>query len=423
MKITTMAIAAAATVLLGCLPAAAQAPAAYETEPVLKATDLVAAPLLKGPQHTVSDRVPVQGMLGRFAIKSEFGAFEAHGIHMLEVRVREISALAELQKTSKTKQFLEASGNAAKRPVTSAANIVMHPVDTAKGIPGGASRMWERAKLGGAAVAEAATGSGKTDKTDAEKMSDVTNRVGSISVDVMGFEKERRDIAKKVGVDPYTTNPVLAKKLTDMAWVAFSGRFTVQIATSVVVPFSAALSAVTITNTAVYDTPPGDLINNAIAVFKETGADEAQVGALVKNPQYSLSVLTATAAGVQRLKGVRGLPSLVSFAAAAKTEDEARFVAASVNMLARYHESVERLAEVSAPGPILGRTAAGTLMVPAPVDYIAWTERMGRTAQREDLKAAKKIAWLSGRMSPRAKKEFAQRGWAVEESFTIAAER
>ena len=57
------------------------------------------------------------------------------------------------------------------------------------------------------------------------------------------------------------------------------------------------------------------------------------------------------------------------------------------------------------------------------LDYIAWTERVARAADRPDLKAAKRVAWLSGRMSPRAKKEFSQRGWSVEESFTIAAER
>jgi hypothetical protein len=63
------------------------------------------------------------------------------------------------------------------------------------------------------------------------------------------------------------------------------------------------------------------------------------------------------------------------------------------------------------------------MVVPAPVDYVAWTERSGRVAQREDLKAAKRVAWLSGRMSPRARKEFTQRGWVVDESFTVAAER
>jgi hypothetical protein len=420
MKFRTIVLAAAATLILGHTGATAQAPSGFEAEPVLKATDFFAPELLKGPRHTVNERAPVRGMLARFTIQSDFGTIEAHGIHMLQVRVREIHALGELEKMSKTREFVEAAGKAAVRPVTSAANMLVRPVETVKGLPDGAARMFERARLGGAAVVEAASGPGKT---GTEKAADVTQRAGSITVDVLGFEKERRDLAKSLGVDPYTTNPVLSQKLTDMAWVAFSGRFAVQTATAVVMPYSMAMSAVTITNTAVYDTPPGDLVNNATAVFKETGAGEAQVGALVKNPQYSLSVLTAVAMGIQRLKGVKGLSSVVQFGAAAKTEDEARFVAAAVNMLGRYHESVEPLAEVAAPGPILGRAASGAVVVPGPVDYVAWTERSARVAQREDIKAAKRIAWLSGRMSPRARKEFSERGWVVDESFTVAAER
>ena len=67
-------------------------------------------------------------------------------------------------------------------------------------------------------------------------MASITQRVGSITVDVLGYEKERRDLARSVGVDPYTTNPILAKKLTDMAWIAFSARFGIQTAMSVLVP-------------------------------------------------------------------------------------------------------------------------------------------------------------------------------------------
>jgi hypothetical protein len=420
MTLTSALAGAAAILILSYTAVGAQAPAGFEAEPVLKATDFLAPDLLKGPRHTVNERVPIRGMLARFTIQSDFGVIEAHGVHMMQVRAREMQALDELEKMSKTRQFVEAAGKAAVRPVTSAANMLVRPVETVKGLPGGATRMWERAKLGGAAVVETATGSGKT---GGEKAADVTERVGSITVDVLGFEKERRDLARSLGVDPYTTNPILSQKLTDIAWVAFSGRFAIQTTTAVVMPYSMAMSAVTITNTAVYDTPPGDLLNNAAAVFKAAGAGEAQVATLMKNTQYSLSVLTATAMGLQRLAGVKGLPALIDFGASARTEDEARFVAAAVNMLARYHESAERLAEVRAPGPIAGRTAAGTVVIPGPVDYVAWTERSARVAQRPDLQAPKRIAWLSGRMSPRARKEFAARGWIVDESFTIAAER
>jgi len=392
----------------------------FEVEPVLKAADLVDPTLLKGPHFTVDDRVPVKGLLARFTIQSDYGTFEAHGVHMLQIRVREVVALGQLDDMSKTKEFAEAAGKAIARPVTSTVNMVVHPVDTITGLPDGVGRLFDRVKLGSQRIAEAATA---PDKGAGEKAADVSKRVGAVTITALGYEKERRDLAKGLGVDPYTTNEVLGKKLDDMAWVAFSGRFGVQTAMSVLVPYSMAMSAVTITNSTVYDTPQGDLINGDQAIFAGTGADDAKVQALMRNTQYSLSTLTALANGIHRLQGVTGQPRVVEFAAGAQTQDETRFVAAAVNMLARYHESVEPLVEVTTPRPIVGRTMSGKLVIPAPVDYVAWTARVAAISERDDIRAPTRIAWLSGRVSPRARREFAARGWTVEENFSIAAER
>jgi hypothetical protein len=419
-KRTTGVILAAIAVAIGCGVTGAQAQSGYEKDPVLSAKDLVGPELLKGPNFTVDDRVPVKDFLARFTLRSSYGTFDVHGIHMLHVRVREVYGLTQLAQVSNTKEFADAAAQAVARPVTSAVNMIVNPVETVEGLPGGVTRLFDRIKLGGESLMAAASAPSQSDQ---QKVSAVTQRVGSITVDTLGYEKERRRIAQSVGVDPYTTNPVLAKKLTDMAWVAFSGRMVIQTAMSVLVPGSMAMSAVTITNSAVYDTPPGDLINNAQTIFSGTGASDADVQALIKNPQYSLSLLTDLAMGVQRLQGVKGLPSVVQFAAVAKTQDETRFVAAAVNMLARYRESTQPLSEVLAPGPILGRTANGGLVVAAPVDYVAWTERIGRFADRSDLKAPTRMGWVSGQFSPRARKEFEKRGWTIFESFTIAGER
>ncbi len=420
MKSILSSIAIITVIIMGATVMTARGQSGFETEPVLKAKDLVAPELLKGPHFTVDDRVPVKGFLAYFTIRSDYGTFEAHGIHMFQIRVKEVYALAQLDDMSKTKEFTEAAGRAIARPVTSTVHMLVDPVETIEGFPGGVTRLWDRIKLGSEKVAEAATAPGAS---GGQKVADVSERVGGITVTALGYEKERRDLAKGLGVDPYTTNPVLSKKLSDMAWVAFSGRFGIQAAMSVLVPYSMAMSAVTITNTTVYDTPQGDLINKDQAIFAETGASEAQVQALMKNKQYSLSVLTALAQGLQRLQGVNGLASIVDFAAAAKTQDETRFVAGSVNILARYHESVAPIAVTTAPGPIIGRTTNGTLVIPAAVDYVAWTERTSRMAQRDDFKAPDRTTWLSGQMSIRARKEFTARGWRVDESFSIAAER
>jgi hypothetical protein len=418
MKKSMAVLAATAVILVGNAATHAQAPSGYEANPVLDAKDLATPELLKGPHFTVDPKVPVKGFLERFTIRSAYGTFQANGLRMLPIRVNEVEALAKLDDLSKTKEFAEAAGRAIARPVTSTVNMLVHPVETITGFPDGVARLFGRIELGSERVIQAASAPGQTGGQRAEEAS---KRVGMATITALGFEKERRDLAKSLGVDPYTTNEVLSEKLTNAAWVAFSGRFLVQTATSILVPYSMAMSAVTITNTSIYDTPPGDLINNDTMIFNSTGATEAQVQALVKNQQYSLTTLTELALAMQRLQGVPGRDAVVIFAAAARTQDECRFVAGAVNMLARYHEAVAPIAQISAPGPILGRTATGTLVLAAPVDYIAWLKHVGAIANRPDLQAPDKVLFVSGQLTPLAQKELTKRGWKLFESFTTAA--
>jgi len=171
---------------------------------------------------------------------------------MLPIRVNEVEAIAKLDDLSNTKEFAEAAGKAIARPVTSTVNMIVHPVETITGFPDGVARLFDRVKLGSERVYQAATA---PDQSGGARAEEASKRVGMATITALGFEKERRDLAKSLGVDPYTTNEILAKKLTDTAWVAFSGRFLIQTATSILVPYSMAMSAVTITNSTVYDTP------------------------------------------------------------------------------------------------------------------------------------------------------------------------
>jgi hypothetical protein len=68
---TTLGLAAVLVLTMGGVSPAAAAQSGFETEPVLKASDLVAAELLKGPNFTVDDRVHVKGFLARFTIGAE----------------------------------------------------------------------------------------------------------------------------------------------------------------------------------------------------------------------------------------------------------------------------------------------------------------------------------------------------------------
>ncbi|MGH8069110.1 MAG: hypothetical protein ACRERE_28510 [Candidatus Entotheonellia bacterium] len=395
---------------LGTL-AHAQSP--IEAPPVLRASELAPPDLLKGPTFVVDDQVPIQGMLGQFTIRADVGTFEAHGRELLRIRVGELHALAQLERMSKSEEFLKAAGRAVARPVESTAQMLLHPVETAKGMPGGVERFFGRVELGVQTIAGATSDPGQS---SAQRAEDVTKRVGGLTADVFGYESERRALAKSLGVDPYTTNAVLAKQLSDMAWVAFSGRVGVNTLISVFVPVSIAISAASVTNSMIYDTPAADLINRNEQKLLGMGASEQQARALIKNQWYSLSVLTSLVTALDRLSGIDGRPAVVALAVTVSTEDQARFLASAVEMLAAHHQTVEPLAEVVARGTVIGRTQSGALLVPGAVDYVAWTEQVAGFGGRTDLQGAPGSLWITGRMSPEAQRQFAALGWTVHQN-------
>jgi hypothetical protein len=391
--------------------AVAWAQSGFEERPILKASDLAPPPMLKGPRFTVDDRVPVANLLPHFVVRSDFGVFEAHGRNMLAIRVVEVGALDQLEKTSKTEEFLRATGSAAARPVKAAANMVMNPVDTVKGAPAAVGRFFDRVELGTKRTAGAAKGEGTT----ADKTAAVTKRVGGVTADVLGYEEERRALAKRLGVDPYTTNRVLSEKMNDLAWVAFSGRVGLNTVVAVVVPFSMAISATSITNDMVWDMKPADLLTLDEKKLKDMGVSEDRVAALLQNQWYSITALTSLVDSLESLASVKGRDQVVTFAAAAGTEDRARLIVEAVGMLARHHATVEPLVHVSAPGPIVARTKAGALLVPVPLDYVPWTAPVAKFAGRPDLKVKERTIWLTGTLSPRAKRGLAAASWTVRE--------
>ncbi len=406
----------AALLLMFLLPIAgasrsekAWAQPAYESQPVLKASAIVPPALLSGPQFKVDEHVPTTDFLTRFTLKSDFGSFPVVSREMLAIRVSEVGALEQLRNTSKTEEFLKAAGNAAARPVESAANIVANPVETAKATPAAVGRFFDRVGLGAKSVAESATQSGKSAD---EAAADVTKRVGGISATTLGYEQERRALAKKLGVDPYTTNKTLAKQLDDVAWVAFSGRMGMGLLTAVVVPFSSVLTVTTMTNNLVWDTPPADLMVLNGKKVVAMGASEAQAQALGRNPWYSLTMLTALITALDRLEGVPGREQVVVFAARSESEEHSRLVVGAVQMLAHHHATVARLSRIAAPGPIVGHTGQA-ILVPVPLDFVAWTERVGRFSRRADLAGKPRTVWITGAYSARAKRELGAAGWTV----------
>src|ERR1700719_5102613 len=308
--------------------AVAQTVAQFETPPTLRAQDLAPATLLNGNGFHVDEEVPTDGLTAHFTLRSNVGTFKADGLEMLRIRVAEIPAIVELTQTSKTKVFTQALATNAAAPVAAAGQMVMHPVDTVKGMPAGVGRFFGRVGLGAQKLKEAATE--PEESSAGEKAGQVATRSLQTTRDVLGYEQERRGLAKKLHVDPYTTNPILAKQLDDFALVAFRAHVGVTTTMAVFIPGAMAITATRVVSAWVWDTPRADLIVQDEKGLRQLKVPEKDIHTFMRNPVFPLSVQTAFNTNLERLSGVPGSVDAVILASTAESEQQARFLTNAV---------------------------------------------------------------------------------------------
>lgn len=107
-------------ILVPTVTMAAYLATGFEKPPVLHAKDLVPATLLGGKGFQVDDAVPTDGLTAIFALHTDLGTLQVHGIELLRIRVTEVPAMEELEHESKTKVFAQALARTGVEPVKAA---------------------------------------------------------------------------------------------------------------------------------------------------------------------------------------------------------------------------------------------------------------------------------------------------------------
>ena len=64
---------------------------------------------------------------------------------------------------------------------------------------------------------------------------------------------------------------------------------------------------------------------------------------------------------------------------------------------------------------VIVRTRSGRIEVPAPVDYVVWTEQVRAFADREDMRATRHNVLITGLASAQAREGLKATGWAMQE--------
>lgn len=397
--------------LLAC--AAAGNGYARENEPTLASASLLPPGTpLRGTGWVLTDPTPVASFLGQFSFRTDWGLIEAQGRELAVARIGEMPALAQLDKVSRGKVFADAIGASAVKSGRAVVRVVTHPVETAKGIPAGIGRMISGTARSVRRTAQAVGDAVKRDEgADGQKSeADNSEKLTNFAKESIGLNKARRALARQVGIDPYTRNPLLQEKLESLAWAAVAGGLSMDLALGAL--SGGASSVLSITgklDNLVWDVAPDDIRARVEKALVARGHLAKDVREFLRNGVYTPTLQLRLLAALEGLGRPRGEPAALALAATVSGDVHARFLIAQLEMLGE-HAGSDPVAELLAlDQSYSARTRSGAIFVALPVDYLAWTG----TVERADRRRGGRIV-IAGGVSPMAARGLAQRGWRVQ---------
>ena len=439
----------AATLLLATLapvPAASRMPA-YETEPVLGATTLVQPALMSGPGFEVDPHVEIRGYMAHFTLDTPVGPLQAESVEILADRVAELPALEALAKLSQSDAFLGVASDSARHTARGIGQALRHPIATLKGIPAGVARYFGKriGKIGRQAQSlsdrtarefgsdgnpypradgpmteardidreEAAAndpGGGKAwyERAGAEAGRELKRQVK--------YGQVRRELAERLGIDPYTSNPYLSERLDQLAWAGSGGHFAASAAIGSIggagglaVAYSGRLNEI------VWKLDPGQIRERNARVLNRHCRDALLMREFLRRGVFTPTLQTALVDALDALQPHAGGDALLELAMSAHSELEARYLVNSLELI------VDRLGARAHGGSLLivGAGLAydsndGERLLPLPVDYLAWTDDVAEFIGRDEFRDPRKTVAITGTATPRSLRELTDRGWSIE---------
>jgi hypothetical protein len=159
-----------------------------------------------GDNYSIKNPVMSDGLLRIYTLTAPYGEFTVHGDQMLRMRVNELAALYELEKIANSESYGKALLDAGLSPFRYTGRLIADPKKTVDDTFSGIGTMFGRIS---------------------SDLSNIGKTPGDPISGLLGVTDQRRKLATKVRIDPYTDFPPLDAKLSRLAEAAAAGGLTV----------------------------------------------------------------------------------------------------------------------------------------------------------------------------------------------------
>jgi hypothetical protein len=414
-----------------------------EREPFLKAAALVNPVLLSGPDYKVVPEVQVRGYMANFLIDTPYGPLHADSVELLSVRIAEMPALATLDRASHSGAFASALAERGRKTGSALLNVVAHPIDSITGIPAGVARYlrkqvdtWSRrAQSLADHTARHAENRGDpyrapdgpmTAGRDVERergdlhappeknhawYARVGSETGREARRYLKYGQARRELAKRLGIDPNTSNPILNERLDELAWAAVGGNFSAGEALGAITGTAADIvSGTGQINEYVLQQTPEQLRDKLQQRLRERCSDDDTIRSFLHRGGFNDTLRTELTAALEQLAPREGCNELLELASTTHGEVEARYLVDALKLI--------RTRAAAGGGRLLVAGAAiawqgddDRILLPLPVDYLSWSHDIDDFFDQRPFAVVNKTVLIGGDASTLAQRELTERGW------------
>lgn len=365
-----------------------------------------------GDNYAIKHRVGSDGLLRVYTVETPYGEFVIHGDQMLRMRLNELGALFQLEKISNSESYAKALVDAGLSPLKYTGRFIADPAKTVNDTFSGIGTIFGRIS------------------------SDIAN-IGKTPGDpisgLLGVTDQRRKLATKVGVDPYTDFDPLDAKLSRLSEAAAAGGLTVS-AALLVVPAGTATIVVSNLSTAssiegvridelARDRTAAQIFDLNRQLFRGMNVDEVMIESLLKNRNYTPIDMAVLAASLDAMPGVEDKAVFLGRAAEIDNRAIAYFMRRNAEMLRNQQaRGADFVRFVALGGYPFMLTRDRRIVGAMPIDALAWTpstasvlRESAADARRRNPAAGVELR-ITGTATALARKELATLGWRLVEN-------
>ncbi len=391
-------------VMAAALSFTATAAQCFERAPAFDVTKIPGI-RASGPNYSIVSPVHSDGFLRVYNLKTPYGDLVVNGDAMLQVRLIELAAVDQLDKVNNSEAFNRALAEAGLRPIKFAGEMIVNPVQTIGNTFAGI----------GSFFGQIGAGMANSGKSPDDPMAGL-----------LGVTKQRRELAAKLGVDPYTDFQPLSVKLSRLSEAAAAGGLVVNGAL-MAIPGVAGIVVTNVSTSSdlmaiVRDYTAAQLMDMTRQKLGAMGVAPDLSEAFVLNRNYTPLDAYAVADALSGIEA-QGRPDFMARVVAVNRRDAAFFMRRHVEMLSAYERRTHGIVAFLALGQFpFVQLRNGTIMGLWPVDALSWTESTGKALQavNDDLKrqgfAGRGELRISGQASALARQSLKAMNWKLVEN-------